>query len=98
MKDTLTIEGLRKKTDDALRAVFKAIDAAPGVAIIGDQFQTDSRKWVLLGDNRKKYAKHVKECDKLIAIKEDSFIPNKKDKISLKAWDKQIERIFKMAK
>jgi hypothetical protein len=98
MKEKLTIEDLRLRTDNLIKAVFTAIDDAPNVAIIGEQSQTDSRKWSLFGSDRNKYAKHVKECNKLIAFKEESYIPSKKDKISLKSWDKLIQKVTKMLK
>jgi len=98
MKEKLTIEDLRLRTDNVVKAVFNAIDDAPNVAIIGEQSKTDSRKWAMLGSDRNKYAKHVKECNKLIALKEESYIPSKKDKMSLKNWDKLIHKITKMIK
>jgi hypothetical protein len=74
------------------------IDKKPGVAIIGEQSKTDPRKWALLGDDRSKYTKHVKECQKAFMIREESYIPNKKGKISLKKWNKLLDKILKMAK
>jgi hypothetical protein len=76
--------------------VFKAIDDAPGVAIIGEQKLQDPRKWSLLGDNRTKYAKVIKECINLVKFQEDSYIPSKKDKLPLKKWNKLIGKITKM--
>ena len=59
MKENLTIEGLRKDTENTLKKVFDAIDKAPGVAIIGEQKKMEPRKWALLGDDRTKYAKII---------------------------------------
>lgn len=98
MKEKLTIESLRTAGDTVIQAVFEAIDKTPRVAIIGEQSKTEPRKWALLGDERTKYAKIVKECIKLVEFKEESFIPSKKDKISLKSWNKLIDRITKMIK
>ena len=98
MKEKLTIEDLRKSGDDTLQMVFDAIDNAPGVAIIGEQDKISPAKWALLGDNRKKFAKHISESKKLVQFREDSYIPNKKGKISLKASDKLIQKITKMQK
>ncbi len=98
MKEKLTIEALRKSGDDTLRMVFDAIDKAPGVAIIGEQDKISPAKWALLGDNRKKFVKHISECKKLVQYREDSYIPNKKGKISLKAWNKLIQKVTKMLK
>ena len=95
-KVVLTIENLRKSTDDTLKIVFKAIDDAPGVAIIGEQKLSDPRKWSLLGDNRTKYAKVIKECVNFIKFKEDSYIPSKKDKLPLEKWNKLMQKITKM--
>ncbi|MHA1109524.1 MAG: hypothetical protein ACTSRE_00370 [Promethearchaeota archaeon] len=98
MKENLTIEKLRTRGDNVIKAVFNAIDKAPNVAIIGEQSKTEPRKWALLGDDRTKYAKIIKECTKLVEFKEDSYIPNKKDKIPLKKWDKLIDKVTKMIK
>ena len=98
MKEKLSIEDLRRQGDDAIKAVFRKIDKAPNVAIIGEQNQEDPRRWALLGDDRAKYTKIIKECTKLVALKEESYIPSKKDKISLKSWNKQIEKVTKMIK
>ena len=96
MKQKLTIEDLRKATDDTLLLVFDAIDKAPGVAIIGEQDKRSPDKWALLGDNRKQFVKHISECKKLVQYREESYIPSKKDKIALKKWDKLIQKITKM--
>ncbi|MBN2155864.1 MAG: hypothetical protein JW776_07455 [Candidatus Lokiarchaeota archaeon] len=98
MKEKLTVEDLRLKTDNVIKAVFRAIDNAPNVAIIGEQSITEPNKWSLLGTDRNKYEKHVKECIKLITIKEDSYIPSKKDKISLKKWDKLVDKVTHLIK
>jgi len=98
MKENLTIEKLRTRGDNVIKAVFNAIDKAPNVAIIGEQSKTEPRKWALLGDDRTKYAKIIKECNKLVEFREDSYIPNKKDKIPLKKWDKLIDKVTKMIK
>ena len=98
MKENLTIEGLRKTTESTLKLVFDTIDKAPGVAIIGEQSKNEPRKWALLGDDRTKYAKTIKECVKLVVFKEESYIPSKKDKMPLKKWDKLIKKITKMVK
>ena len=97
-KEKFTIEGLRKETDNTLKMVFKTIDKAQGVAIIGEQSKTEPRKWALLGDKRTKYAKVIKECVNLVVFKEDSYIPSKKDSLPLKKWDKLIQKITKMLK
>ena len=97
-KKELTIDGLRKATDDTLKEVFNAIDDAKGVAIIGDQSKTEPRKWALLGDNRNSFSKVIKECVNLVKYKEESFIPSKKDNMPLKKWDKLIDKITKMIK
>lgn len=97
-KEKLTIEKLRTRGDNALKAVFNAIDNAPNIAIIGEQLKTDPRKWALLGDDRPKYSKIIKECVKLVEFKEDSYIPNKKDNMPLKKWDKLIDKVTKMIK
>ncbi len=98
MKENLTIEGLRKATNDTLKMVFNAIDDAPGVAIIGEQKLAEPRKWALLGDDRTKYAKIIKECVNLVKFKEDSYIPSKKDKLPLKKWNKLVQKIIKLLK
>ena len=96
MKEPLTIEKLRTKGDNAIKAVYQKIDEAANVAIIGDQNKTDPRKWALLGDDRTKYAKIIKECINLVKYKEDSYIPSKKDTMPLKKWAKLIDKITKM--
>ena len=98
MKEKLTIGNLRTRGDNVIKAVFNAIDKAPNVAIIGEQSKTDPRKWALLGDDRSKYAKIVKECVNLVVFKEDSYIPSKKDNMPLKKWDKLIDKVTKMIK
>ena len=95
-KEPLTIEKLRTNGDNVIKAVFRKIDEAPNVAIIGDQNKEDPRKWALLGDDRTKYAKIIKECVNLVKYKEDSYIPSKKDSMPLKKWVKLIEKITKM--
>ena len=97
-KETLTIEKLRTRGDNVLKSVFNAIDKAPNVAIIGEKSKTEPRKWALLGDDRTKYAKIIKECVKLVVFKEDSYIPSKKDNLPLKKWDKLIHKITAMIK
>jgi hypothetical protein len=96
MKEKLTIEGLRTRGDNVIKAVFRKIDEAPNVAIIGEQNKIDPRKWSLLGDDRTKYAKVVKECINLVKYKEESYIPSKKDSMPLKKWAKLIDKITKM--
>ena len=44
-KEPLTIEKLRTNGDNVIKAVFRKIDEAPNVAIIGDQNKEDPRKW-----------------------------------------------------
>ncbi len=96
MNEKLTIEKLRTRGDNVIKAVFDSIDKAPNVAIIGEQSKIEPRKWALLGDDRSKYAKIVKECINLVVFKEDSYIPSKKDTIPLKKWNKLIEKVTKM--
>ena len=98
MKEKLTIGNLRTRGDNVIKSVFNAIDKAPNVAIIGEQSKTDPRKWALLGDDRSKYAKIIKECVNLVVFKEDSYIPSKKDNMPLKKWDKKIDKVTKMIK
>ena len=82
--------------DNLLKAVFQKIDEAPNVAIIGEQSKTEPRKWSLLGEDRTKYAKIVKECVNLVKFREESYIPSKKDNLPLKKWAKLIDKITKM--
>ena len=83
-------------SDNVIETVFRKIDKAPNIAIIGDPNKTDPRKWSLLGDDRAKYAKIVKECVNLVKYKEESYIPSKKDIMPLKKWLKLIEKVTKM--
>jgi hypothetical protein len=96
MKEKLTIEKLRTRGDDVIKAVFHKIDEAPNVAIIGEQNKTEPRKWSLLGEDRTKFGKIVKECINLVKFKEESYIPSKKDNMPLKKWAKLIDKVTKM--